>query len=193
MILRLKLIDWCVIMANIRVTCPTCNAELEIGEEHLGKEVECGSCLQAFVAEDPKSKKKPYKMRRPKNEDRDDDDRSRKRRPRRDDDEDDYDYDYSPPNGRGRDTPTDAPGVIGLIFGCIAVVCLILGCFTCGVTYFAAAPLALVGGIVSFFAKGNLKVAGIVLNLLVLIPGVILLGLWFLGMGGALVAPMGRR
>jgi predicted Zn finger-like uncharacterized protein len=175
-------------MANIRVTCPTCNAELEIGEEHLGKEVECGSCLQAFTAEDPKSKKTPYKMRRPKDRADDDEEEDRpSRRRRRDDDE--GDYDYSPPGSRNGGSGSDAPGIIGLIFGCVAVVCLVLGCFTCGMTYFAAAPLALVGGIVSCFARGNLKVAGIVLNVLVLIPGILVLGLWMLGMGGAMVAP----
>ena len=102
-------------MANIRVTCPTCKADLEISKEHLGKEVECGSCLQAFVAEDPKSKKKPYKMRRPKNEDRDDDDRSRKRRPRRDDDEED-DYDYSPRRYSGGVPPKSRLAYILLAF-----------------------------------------------------------------------------
>ena len=178
-------------MANVRVTCPTCNAELEIGEEHLGQEVECGSCLGAFKAEDPKSKKKPYKMQRPKDDDRDDDDDDRssrrKKRRRRDDDEDDYDY--SPPSGRGGQSETDAPGIIGLIFGCIAIVCLLLGCFTCGMTYFAAAPLALVGGIISFFARGNLKVAGLVLNVLALIPAILLVGMWLFGVGNALVVP----
>ena len=51
-------------MANIRVNCPTCKAELEIGQEYLGKEVECGSCLQPFKVEDAKPVKKPYKMQR---------------------------------------------------------------------------------------------------------------------------------
>ena len=51
-------------MANIRVNCPTCKAELEIGEEYVGQEVECGKCLQPFKAEDSKSVKKPYKMQR---------------------------------------------------------------------------------------------------------------------------------
>ncbi len=101
-------------MANIRVTCPTCNAELEIGEEHLGQEVECGSCLGAFVAEDPKSKKRPYKMQRPKDDDEDEDDRPRKKRRRRRDEDDDYDY--SPPGSR------DGGGGSGL-----AIASLILG------------------------------------------------------------------
>lgn len=114
-------------MANVRVTCPTCNAELEIGEEHLGKEVECGSCLGAFVAEDPKTKKQPYKMRREekvRDDDEDEEDRPRKkkkRRRRRDDDEDDYDY--SPPGsggggGSGLATTAMILGIVAIPLAC---------------------------------------------------------------------------
>ena len=66
-------------MANVRVKCPTCNAELEIGEEHLGKEVDCGSCLQVFVAEGTREKK-PYRMRRTEREEDDQSDEPRRRR-----------------------------------------------------------------------------------------------------------------
>jgi hypothetical protein len=62
-------------------------------------------------------------------------------------------------------------------------VCLLLGCFTCGVTYWAAVPFALVGGVVGFFGHGNMRVAGLVLNLLALIPATIVL-VMFLGMAG---------
>jgi predicted Zn finger-like uncharacterized protein len=37
-------------MANVRITCPTCHAELEIEEEHVGREVDCGGCLKTFIA-----------------------------------------------------------------------------------------------------------------------------------------------
>ena len=72
---------------------------------------------------------------------------------------------------------TDGPGVIGLIFGAVAMVCLLMGPFTCGLSLFAAAPLAGVGGAAAFFGKGNMKVAGIALNLLALVPSILLLGL----------------
>lgn len=86
----------------------------------------------------------------------------------------------------GRDK-TDAPGVVSLIFGCVAAVCVVVGCFTFGITYLAAMPLALVGVIVGFFGRGNLKVAGITLNLLVLVPAIILAGLVFIaGMSAGL-------
>ena len=72
---------------------------------------------------------------------------------------------------------TDAPGVIGLIFGAVAMVCFLMGWITCGVTWYAVVPLAGVGGGAAFFGRGNMKVAGIVLNLLALVPVLILMGL----------------
>lgn len=111
-------------------------------------------------------------------------------RPRDDDYEDggDYEEDY---RRRGRPSVvvvqqgggTDAPGVISLIFGCLSVACLLLGCFTCGVTYWAAVPFALLGGGVGFFGRGNMRVAGLVLNFLALIPATIVLVV-FVGMAG---------
>ena len=74
-------------MATVRVTCPTCSAELEIDEKHVGQEVECGSCQQVFVSAPPEGKKKPYRMRRSDHDE--DDDRRPRRRSRRDDDDDD--------------------------------------------------------------------------------------------------------
>ena len=108
-------------MANIRVSCPACKAELEIGEEHIGQEVECGSCLQPFEAEDPKARKKPYKMKRSRDEDDDEDEddrRSRRKRRRRDDDDDDYDY--SPP-GSSRSDGGSGLAVTSLILGILSI------------------------------------------------------------------------
>ena len=42
---------------KIRVTCPACHDTLEVDAEHVGREVECGSCLQPFTVEDPAKKK----------------------------------------------------------------------------------------------------------------------------------------
>jgi predicted Zn finger-like uncharacterized protein len=109
-------------MANIRVMCPACKSELEIDEAFGGKEVECGNCLEVFVARVPgaadsgrsgpgkipgagtgssgsgrsKPADKPAPKRR-RDDDDDDDDRDRRRR-RRDDDDDDDEY-YDRPRG----------------------------------------------------------------------------------------------
>jgi hypothetical protein len=52
---------------------------------------------------------------------------------------------------------------------------MLMGCFTCGLTYWAAVPFAGFGAFVGFFGRGNLRVAGLTLNLIALIPSVILL------------------
>src|SRR5438105_705665 len=92
-------------MAKIRVTCPACQDTLEVDEGLVGKEVECGSCLQPFTVEDPKKPKK-YRMRRSESDDDEEDRkkppsfRGRPRRPRDEDDEDDRDegrHDEGPP------------------------------------------------------------------------------------------------
>lgn len=88
-------------MPTIRVTCPMCNVELELDAAHAGQEIECGSCLQVFVAEETPRKNQLRRV------DDDEDDRGRRsrrsRRSRRDDDDYDdrprrrqYD-DYGPP------------------------------------------------------------------------------------------------
>jgi hypothetical protein len=45
-------------------------------------------------------------------------------------------------------------------------------------------PFALIGGGLGFFAQGNLKVAGLVLNFLALIPAAILLVMFVGGIAG---------
>jgi hypothetical protein len=108
-------------MANIRVNCPACRALLELDAVHAGTEVECGSCLQVFVANAPAPRTPgaipgvapPAKRNAPREEERDEpredkgsgnrsrkppreeprrERRSRRRRNReRDEDEDNYD------------------------------------------------------------------------------------------------------
>ncbi len=181
-------------MPNIRVTCPTCKQELEVDARHAGQEVECGSCLQVFVARDPGAPppapspgKKPYKARREPGEDEDEPRRESRpaRRSRRDEDDyGDYEDDYDrPPRGGS----ADVPGIVGLVLGCVAVVCLLLGCFTCGITYVLAVPLALIGTGFSLFGRGGLRVAGLLLNVLALLPAIVVLVLWAAGAAGALI------
>lgn len=115
-------------------------------------------------------------------------------RSRRNDDwDDDYaDDDYEP--RRASANETDVPGVVGLVLGVLAVLCLLFGCFTCGMTYFAAAPLAAIGTGCSAYGKGNMRVAGLVLNILTLIPAVVFFGLMVFGIGvGALAPPPPQR
>jgi len=159
-------------MADVRVICPTCNAELAIGEEHLGKEVECGSCLGAFVAEDPKSKKKPYKMRRTERDEDEEDVRPRKKKKRRRDDDD---YDYSPPSASGDGSST--LGVLSLVFGLISFP-LMCCCYLNVPASLAGIALGAIG--LAKPASRSLSIAGIACSIISL---VIFGGMFAIGMG----------
>ncbi|AWM38315.1 hypothetical protein GobsT_35580 [Gemmata obscuriglobus] len=109
-------------MPDIRVTCPTCSTQLEVDAAHEGEEVECGHCLQVFVAATKKdgSSASGRKTRgaAPRSgsardrADEEDDDRPRRRR-RDDDDDDDDDDDYRP--RRGDQIPSQP--VAGMLLG----------------------------------------------------------------------------
>ena len=154
-------------MANIRVNCPTCKAELEIGDEYIGQEAECGKCLQPFKAEDSKSVKKPYKMQRSRDdEDEEEDERPRRKKRRRDDDEDDYDY--SPPGASRGSSGGSGLGITSLILGILS---LPLAVFCCcwPVNSIGSAILQVVGSILGFMGmKGSgrgVSIAGLVICL----------------------------
>jgi predicted Zn finger-like uncharacterized protein len=165
-------------MANIRVTCPACNTQLEIGDEHAGQEVECGNCLQVFVAKGPapeppkepvvfglppKSAPKesaPPKRRRRRDDDDDDYEHDRDRRSRRDDD----DYEYDRRSRRGEDTSgADGMAVAALVLGILSLplVC----CWWAGLPL---AALAIIMGSLGMKSRtqGGLGTAGLVLGII---------------------------
>ena len=89
---------------------------------------------------------------------------------------------------------SDPAGVISLIMAILAFLLIIVGCLSCGVTGFVVYPLAtvmaVIGAIAGFFARGNLQVAGILLNVLLLIPAalmmiMVMMGLFAAGAAGA--------
>ena len=134
-------------MADILVTCPTCKTQLEIDAEYEGQEVECGSCLQVFVATTKKargddaggsgrrggsgsSSGRPSRSRSSRDDD-DDDDRGRRRSRRDYDDDDDYDHDYAP--RRRRSGGGNGLAVTALVLGILslpACCCPIVGILT---------------------------------------------------------------
>jgi hypothetical protein len=174
-------------MAEIRVTCPMCNVELAIGEEHLGKEIECGSCLQPFVAEDPKTKKTPYKMKRTEkdknrdDDDEDDDDRPRKKKKRRRRDDDEDDYDYSPPSSS--DGGSSALGVVSLIFGILSFPLL-----CCCYMNVPASLIGIATGAIAMSkpASRGLGIAGLALSILSLL---LFGGIFMIGAGAQMANP----
>ncbi len=125
-------------MADIRVTCPACKTQLEIGAEFEGQEVECGTCLEVFTATTKKAKPKTDddddrpasksgsggksksgdrdKPKSRASRERDDDDRPTRRR--RDDDDDDDDYDRP----RRRSGGGNGLAITSLILGIVAFI-----------------------------------------------------------------------
>ena len=176
-------------MANIRVTCPACKSELEIDAAFDGQEVECGNCLEVFVAKTPdgggasgggkipgasafgsgRSKPADKPARKKRRDDDDDDERDRRRR----DDDDDDDY-APPPPRRSSGGAGDGVAVTALVLGIVAV----MGC-CCWPVSIPAGLAACVTGAIGLKSENNkgLAVAGLVLGVIAMcLGGVFLVG-----------------
>jgi hypothetical protein len=70
-------------------------------------------------------------------------------------------------------TIADRIGFVGLLFAAASATCLVMGIFTCGLTYWLAAPLALFGAGCSAFSQSRLRAVGLVVNLVILMPAVV--------------------
>jgi hypothetical protein len=163
--------------------CSSCGNAYEVSDLLAGKTIKCNKC-DALVRVPAKST--PQAPGHPDDSpDRNDDEgaittaRAPRWRRKREYEEDDDDYPSRRhawrPSYPFREDNTDAPGVISLIFGCLSVVCMLMGCFTCGLTYGQPCPSRWPGLFSVSSARGNLRVAGVTLNLIALIPSVILL------------------
>src|SRR5262245_2821567 len=130
-------------MANIRVKCPTCQTDLEIDAEFESQEVECGNCLQVFVAKSASSSSSGSRAgtsSRRRDRDDDDDDDEEERRPKKrkkkrrrrdyDDDDDDYDDDYYDSGyRRGGGGGSNGLAITSLILGIMSIIpCALCGC-----------------------------------------------------------------
>jgi hypothetical protein len=164
---------------------------LRLPDNATGQTIRCPKCKQQFTVGAPQqtvtpeppppatppppaqpqwepAPERPVRKRRRREEYDDDDDEPRRRETR-------IYIEHEKPR-------SDAPGVISLIFGVLGMVCLFIGCCI-GPVYGVAIGFSIIGLPLGFLARGNLRVAGILLNLLVLLPAIILLVL-FLTIGG---------
>jgi hypothetical protein len=67
------------------------------------------------------------------------------------------------------------------VFGSLGVVCLVFGCCTCGVSFYAAPVLAGLGFLFGLVSQGAWKGAGLTVNLLVFTPAILIVGVMALG------------
>jgi hypothetical protein len=168
-------------MASIRVTCPMCGETLEVGAEHVGQEVECGSCLQVFVAEDRDRPKIRVVITH------DIPELKPKSPGRRRDDEDDYDHDHprdeyddDRPRRGGSTVGADGTAVAGLVVGVLA---LLTAC--CPLSGIGFGLVAMVLGGMSKRQSGGsgAAAAATVLGSIALVISAGLL-VWLVGLGG---------
>jgi hypothetical protein len=164
----------------IKVKCSTCGAKLKAPDAAAGRPLDCPHCSQAvpvpFVAAEPppsvagpgesaavEGRRRPVKQPH--------------MAPNPHVDAMIDAYEERRAHLRAEAAVEDASiadriGFVGLLFAAASAMCLVMGIFTCGLTYWLAAPLALVGAGCSAFSQSRLRVIGLVANLLILVPAV---------------------
>jgi hypothetical protein len=158
-------------------SCPACGAKIKAPDHLLGRTAQCPGCHQSVqlpslstapLAVQPPPPPPPILQPSAQFAHLDDDEPVRGRSAARE--------------------RTDACGVISLIFGSVSSLLTLMGCFTCGVTYFVAAPMAFIGGFLGLFGRGNMRVGGVTLNLLAFAPALTICVCMVMGVSVPLVA-----
>jgi hypothetical protein len=189
-------------------SCPKCQRKSRVPDNLMGQLVKCPGCGETFVADinppanqeaDRPADNLPRQQSRPEEGERgaprsrhrrDEEDDDRGRRSRLDEEDDDR-----PRRGRFRRTgedSTDGFGIASVILGGVSMGMVAFGCW-CVASWFVAAPLAQVGGVLGIWARGGLQVAGLILNVLAFLPAVTLSVLLVLGVALNGVTPAGAR
>ena len=159
------------------IVCPTCATKLEIDDDMVGEDVQCGSCQQIFKAEPDKKKssraggdgEKPRKSKYRKDDDEDDeDDRPSRRRNALDDDEDDDDEDEEERRPRRRAVQgSNGMGIASLVLGILGLlgtVGVLINC-CCALVDIPFPILAIVFGVMSLKTPGKgMGIAGIIMG-----------------------------
>lgn len=161
----------------IKLRCPTCGAKLKAPDAAAGRPLDCPHCAQAVavpcVAASPphlvagrgesaavEGRRRPHEPHMAPNPQIDamiDAYEDRRAHQRAEADAEDASI-------------VDRIGFTALLLAAGAAACLVMGIFTCGLTYWLAAPLALAGAGCSACSRSRLRVVGLVANLLILAP-----------------------
>lgn len=155
------------------IVCPTCATKLEIDDDMIGQDVQCGSCQQIFKAETETKRSSrrgetdedetPRKSKYRKDEEGDDDERPSKRRrsKARDDDEDDEDYEDRRPSRRRGQQGGNGLGIASLVLGIIGI---LMSC-CCGLFGIPLPIAAIITGVMSLKTPGKgMGIAGIIMG-----------------------------
>ena len=184
------------------IVCPTCATKLEIDDDMVGQDVQCGSCQQVFKAE-TKTKRSsrrgetdedetPRKSKYRKDDDEEEDRPSKRRRMSRD--EDDEDYEDRPSRRRKTNQGGTGMGMTSMILGIVGLIVLIPSCLCCILLGIPLPLMSVIFGVISLKTPGkNMGIAGIVMGsigLLIVLLGFIL-SLAGMGMNAAGAGPGG--
>jgi predicted Zn finger-like uncharacterized protein len=159
-----------------RITCPTCGSVLQVTDDMIGGDVQCGNCQAVFVAREgrpsgrtsPPSRRPTDEEDRPsrrgrRDEDEGVDDRPSRRSRRRDDEDEDDE-----PRPRRQAGKTNGLAIASMVLGIIAIVIEIPSLATSlfGVVCCCAMPLAWIGHAIGALAA----VIGLILGIAGLKP-----------------------
>ena len=151
------------------IVCPTCSTKLEIDDDMLGEDVQCGSCQEIFKAEAGSKRgsrrgedeeETPRKSKYRKEADEDEDERPSKRRSRMSSDEDEDDEeDYEDRRSRRRRDSQQGGGqgmgIASLILGILGLIGSIMVCWCCPLLDLPFPILALLFGFLSLKTPGK--------------------------------------
>jgi hypothetical protein len=167
---------------SIKVRCSTCGAKLKAPDAAAGRRLDCPHCNQVVPVPPRAAAPPPSVAGRGEASDLDEKpgrnaanaEAVRRQQYEQLADEIDEQRSHRREAAAAEDvSDADLPGAIGLGLGVAAAFCLLAGCFTLGLTYWVAAPFAAAGAGCAAFSRSRLRLIGLAINLLLLIPAVL--------------------
>jgi len=179
------------------IVCPTCATKLEIDDDMVGEDVQCGSCQQVFKAETEKKRpsrrgevedadEKPRKSKYRQDVDEVEEERPsrRKRMSSEDDDDDDEDYTDRRSRRKSQQGGGQGLGIASMILGIIGLLGVIATCWCCPLFDLPFPILALVFGFLSLKTPGKgMGIAGMATGGIALVLILLFTALHFAGAG----------
>jgi len=178
------------------IVCPTCATKLEIDDDMVGEDVQCGSCQQVFKAETEKKRpsrrgevedadEKPRKSKYRQDVDEVEEERPsrRKRMSSEDDDDDDEDYTDRRSRRKSQQGGGQGMGIASLVLGIVGILGAFIACFCCPLIDLPLPILALVLGFLSLKTSGRgMGIGGMVTGGVGLLIILVFTVLYFIGM-----------
>ena len=158
------------------IVCPTCATKLEIDDDMIGQDVQCGSCQQIFKAETETKRssrrgetdedEKPRKSKYRKDEDDEDERPSRRHSAKASEDDEDNEDDYEDRPSRRRRSQQGGGqglGIASLVLGILGLLLAIVMCWCCPLVGLPLPVIAIITGVMGLKTPGKgMAIGGIV-------------------------------